>query len=112
MPSIRPNTSRLCNCGKAFSTDHDLSHGGLSTIRHNELRDMTASLLTEVCTTEQHLQPLSGETFRLAPVNTSDGARLDVRARDFRAVGQDTSLDVRVFHSDAPTNRSGKLSTV
>jgi hypothetical protein len=73
---------------------------------------MTASLLTEVCTnvaTEPHLQPLSGETFRLASVNTNDGARLDVRARGFWAVGQDTFLDVRVFHPDAPTNRSGKV---
>ncbi len=42
-----------------------LSHmGGFPTLRYNELRDMTASLLTEVCSnvaTEPHLQPLSGE---------------------------------------------------
>ncbi len=76
---------------------------------------MTASLLTEVCpnvATEPHLQPLSGETLRLASANTSDGARLDVRARGFWTVGQDTFLDVRVFHPDAPTNRSGRLSAV
>ncbi len=71
---------------------------------------MTASLLlTEVYTnvaTELNHQPLSGEAFRLASANTSDGARLDVRASGFWAVGQDTFLDVRVFH------RSGRLSTV
>ncbi len=76
---------------------------------------MTASLLTEVCTnvaTEPHLQPLSGEAFCLTSANTSDGARLDVRASGFWAVGQDTFLDVRVFHPDAPTYRPGRLSTV
>ena len=112
-----PNTPRLCNCGKVFSTDHAMicHMGGFPTIRHNELRDMTASLLTEVCTnvaTEPHLQPLSGETFRLASANTNDGARLDIRARGFWTAGQDTFFDVRVFHPDAPTNRSGRLSAV
>ncbi len=46
-------------------------------IRHNEIRDLTASLLTEVCPNvaiEPHLQPLSGETFRLASTNTDVGS--------------------------------------
>ena len=74
---------------------------------------MTASLLTEVCTnvaTEPHLQPLSGETLRLASAKINDGARLDIRARSFWAIGQDTYLDVRVFHPNCPTNSHGKLS--
>ena len=39
--------------------------GGFPTIQHNELRDFTASLLSEVChgvSVEPHLQPLTGET--------------------------------------------------
>ena len=38
-------------------------------IRHNEITDITASLLTEICpnvAVEPPLQPLSGETIRLA----------------------------------------------
>ena len=38
---------------------------GFPTIRHNELRDLTAHLLTQVChgvKTEPDLQPLTGET--------------------------------------------------
>ena len=38
--------------------------GGFPTIRHNDVRDITASLLTEVyhnVATEPPLQPLSGE---------------------------------------------------
>ncbi len=88
--------------------------GGYPTIRHNEIRDMTAYLLTEVCSnvaTEPHLQPLSGETLHLASANANDGARLDIRARGFWTARQDTYFDVRVFHPNAPSNRSGRLST-
>ena len=65
------NIHRHCNCGNNFSTDHAMIFhmGGFPTLRHNEIRDMTASLLTEVCSnvaTEPYLQPLSGENLRLA----------------------------------------------
>ena len=48
------NMKRLpsyCNCGKAFSVEHAMlcMKGGYVTMRHNELRDMTAELLEEVC---------------------------------------------------------------
>ena len=87
--------------------------GGIPTIRHNEVRDITASLLTEVCSneaTEPHLQPLSGEAFRLASANTDDGARLNIRARGFWRSCQDAYFDVRVFHPNASSNSSRSLS--
>ena len=87
--------------------------GGFPAIRHNEIRDITATLLTEVCSnvaTEPHMQPLSGETFRLASTNTDDRARLDIRARDFWRSQQDAFFDVRVFHANAPSNCSRSLS--
>ena len=64
------NIPQTCNCGKPFSVDHAMvcHMGGFPTIRHNEIRDITASLLTEVChnvATEPCLQSLSGETFDL-----------------------------------------------
>ena len=62
--------------------------------------------------TEPCLQPLSGENLRLASANANDGARLDVRARGFWSVCQDAFFDVRVFHPNASSNRSGKLSAV
>ena len=39
-----------CICGKPFGVEHALScpTGGFPIIRHNELRDITASLMTEV----------------------------------------------------------------
>ena len=104
------NTPRQCNCGKTFTSDHAMvcHMGGFPTIHHNEVRDITASLLTEVCSnvaTEPHLQPLSGEAFRLASANTDDGARLEIRARGFWR-SQDAYFEVRVFHPNAPSNSS------
>ena len=82
------NTSKSCHCGASFSVDHAMvcPFGGFPTIRHNEVRDLTASLLTEVChnvATEPCLQPITSETFPLASTNTRDDARLDVKARGF-----------------------------
>ena len=60
--------------------------GGYPTIRHNELWNFTASLLSEVChdvSVEPHLQPLTGEQFSLASANVEDVARLDVAAKGF-----------------------------
>ena len=52
--------------------------GFLIIIRHNEVRDLTATLLTEVCHNVA-TEPSSAETFPNATVNTSDDARLDVK---------------------------------
>ncbi len=88
--------------------------GGFPTIRHNEIRDITASLLTEVrhnrghnVATEPPLQPLTGEFFSARSVNTSNHARPDIRARGFWNNHQDAFFDVRVFYSNAPSNRFG-----
>ena len=41
----------ICVCGDSFSLQHALScpKGGLVIIRHNELRNLTAEILDEVC---------------------------------------------------------------
>ena len=60
------------------------SLGGYPSIRHNEIRDLTADLLSVVChgvSTEPHLQPVDGEVLRGASANN------------------------RVFNPHAPTNR-------
>ena len=54
-----------CACGTKFSVEHALScpKGGFPSIRHNEIRDLTANLLTEVCNDvciEPDLQPITG----------------------------------------------------
>ena len=107
-------TPTKCNCGNTFSATHAMicPKGGFPTIRHNEIRDITASLLTTVChnvATEPHLQPLSGEHMRL---RSTDEARLDIRARGFWSAAQDAYFDVRVFHPNASSNSSGSLPSV
>ena len=110
-----PNTPTTCNCGSAFSIGHAMvcHMGGFPTIRHNEIRDLTASLLTEVChnvAAEPHLQPLNGETMAFRSAITDDGARLDIRARGFWNAAQDAFFDVRVFYPNAPSNRSSSIT--
>ena len=80
-----------CACGNNFSMEHAMScaKGGFPSIRHNEIRDLTASLLTEVChdvCTEPELQPVISETLRSASANCQDGARLNIAANGFWGV--------------------------
>ena len=77
-----------CVCGKEFDQEHAFScpTGGLPTLRHNEIRDILASTLSEVCVgvvREPTLQPLSGETFQRRTTSCDPDARLDIRARGF-----------------------------
>ena len=65
------HTPANCACGKSFSVEHALScpKGGLPSIRHNEIRDLTARLLTEVCSqvaTEPELQPVPPDGLSLS----------------------------------------------
>ena len=78
-----------CECGNNLSVEHAMScaRGGFPSIRHSEIRDLTATLLTEVCNnvcTEPELQPVSQESLRGASANRQDGARLDIAANGFR----------------------------
>ncbi|XP_064397778.1 uncharacterized protein LOC135344497 [Halichondria panicea] len=105
------NTPTNCDCGKAFSTEHALScaKGGFPTIRHNEIRDLTADLLTEVCNDvriEPDLQPITDETLWCATANTQEGARLDISANGvWGGRLEKTYFDVRVFNPHAPSNK-------
>ena len=102
---------RACKCGTPFTVDHAIicHMGGFPLIRHNEIHDITATLLTEVrhnVATEPSLQPVTGETFTARSANTDDNARLDIRARGFWNNSQDAFFDVRVFYPNAPSSRS------
>ena len=100
-----------CVCGSSFTVEHALTcnRGGFSFLRHNEIRDLSAKLLTEVCPNvgiEPGLQPLSGETLAMRTANRQDEARLDIRAQGFWGERrQDAFFDVRVFNPHAPSNR-------
>jgi hypothetical protein len=105
-----PNTPSHCICGKSFTTEHALScpFGGYPTLRHNEIRNLTANLLSEVChnvTIEPNLQPVTRETFKLASTITDIGARSDIAADGFWGGHfEKTFFDVRVLNPLAPSN--------
>ena len=104
------NTPSHCSCGSQFSVQHALScpKGGFPTLRHNEVRDLTATLMTEVChevCVEPHLQPLTGETLVGASAIGADGARLDVAAKGFWGGRHERAFfDIRVFNPHAQSN--------
>ena len=82
------NLPQTCVCGKIFSVEHAFTcpFGGFPSIRHYEIRDFTASLLSKVCCdvgVEPALQPLDHEPLWHATANREDGAHLDIVARDF-----------------------------
>ena len=109
-------TPMYCVCGASFTVEHALScpRGGFPIVRHNEIRDVTANLLTEVChdfIIEPDLQPLMGETLAGASSNTMDGARLDIAVNGFwGGCFEKTYLDVRVFNTHAPSIRKTDIS--
>ena len=48
---VIPKLPSECACGSKFNVQHAISckKGGFVTLRHNEVRDITTSLLNEVC---------------------------------------------------------------
>jgi hypothetical protein len=92
-----------CICGTSLSVEHALNCkcGGFPSLRHNEVRDITADLLTEVChnvMVEPPLQPLSGESLSHRSAITEDNARVDVAVSSFWSAHQRSFLDVRVYN--------------
>ena len=100
---------------KSFTIDHALScpRGGFIAIRHNEIRNFTAEILSE-CYHDVHVEPiltpLTGENFPLSTI-TKDEARVDVAARGVWAKGQMAFFDVRVFNPTAKSYLNADLST-
>ena len=111
------NLPTKCACGQGFTIDHALScpKGAFPTYRHNELRDITGSFLSEVCIDvqiEPELQPLEGHTLRHATAIKEDNARADIRARGFWGTRhQDAFFDVKVFNPNASSNKKFTLSS-
>ena len=102
-------------CGKKFTIEHALNcpRGGFPSIRHNEVRDITADLLTEVCHgvgREPNLQSVTGEPLTHRTANGEDGTRLDIVAESFWGRDRQCAFfDVRVFNPFAQSYRNTSL---
>ena len=104
-----------CACGLRFDVDHALScpKGGFIHQRHDEMRNLLASLLSQVHTDvsiEPQLQPLTGETIPNSS-NKTDEARLDVSARSFWQRGQLAFFDVRITNPFAKSHLNQNLQS-
>ena len=92
-----------CECDSTFSTDHALSckKDGFVSLRHNQVRNLTAFLLNEVCydvCVEPQLLQLTGENLNEQIAIRSDEAGVDIAVRGFWVTGKMAFLDVRVFN--------------
>jgi hypothetical protein len=109
-----PHLPTTCICGSAFTVEHSLNcnFGGFPSLLHNDIRDITANLLTEVCSevsVEPILQPLSGESLSHRSANIEDEARADIAATDFWSYRQRSFFDVKVFN---PFSSSYKKTSI
>jgi hypothetical protein len=101
----------------SFTVEYALScpFGAFPTIRHNEVRNITAHLMSDVCHNvgiEPTLQPITDERLHHSTANTEDGARVDIKAQGFWGNDRQCAFfDVRVFNPLAHTYRSLPLST-
>ena len=95
--------------------EHALScfKGGFPSLRQNKIQDITASLLSEVCSNvevEPHLQPLTGEHFTLQSANIDSNAHLDLAANGVLGGRfEKTYFDVRVINPFAKSNMETPL---
>ena len=106
-----------CVCSQPFSSEHALSCpcGGFPSLRHNEVRDLLATAMAEMCisvATEPVLQPLDGKQFQRRSTITDDNAWVDIRANGFWGGRLETAFfdDVQVFNALAASYRSTSLA--
>ena len=106
----------MCSCGEANSVQHALSctRGGLPIHRHNNICDLTSSLMEEVSTLterEPALQQLSGKVLYGQSSNTHDDSQVVIRCRGFWNSQQDAFFDIRVFNPMASSKRTTSLNS-
>ncbi len=93
----------VCACGKLYSLDHSqvCKLGGFIHMRHDDPKDLFASLCGEVfkdVEIEPPLQPLPGEKMVHKSANKEDEARSDVRVRGFWSKGRNAFFEFRVSY--------------
>ena len=96
-----------CVCGDRFNTSHalDCKKGGFVSQRHDNIRDLFTGLMNRCCnnvSSEPHLTDLQGESFQHRTANTTQGARLDIKAY----------FDVRVTHVNAKSQAHKSTASI
>ena len=112
------NLPSHCVCGSVFSTDCAMicSHGGLTITRHNDIHDITANWLSEVCRNVERDPP----PHCLSQVKTScHFLQTDMTMREQTFVQQASGdgsnvhfFDIRVFHPNAQSYYHSSISSL
>ena len=82
------NLPTTCACGSKYYSQHSMSckKRGLVSIRHNDIRDLTANVLKEIfkdIKVEAKLIPLTDEQLQYRSAVTRDETRLNICAQSF-----------------------------
>ena len=103
-----------CPCGHSFTITHALNckRGGFVHMRHDNLRDFNAGLLSKVLTDVQKEPPLIPIVGENVSGNSADAARVDIRARGFWRPAQSAYFDVRVTNPLSESAMKTALSRV
>ena len=106
-----------CVCGRKYTITHALNckNGGFLNARHDNIRDLEARMLKNVCNDveiEPTLQPVTNTTNFSRSANVSEEARLDIRSRGFWRPGQNAFFDVRVTNADCDSQVSSTINSV
>ena len=101
-----PNTPSYCSCGTKNDVDHILNCklGGFVNMRHNNIRDLEATILKPICRDvriEPALLPIG--CTGTESTNIADKASADVSAVGVWSPMERTFLDVRVTHLNSPS---------
>ena len=111
------NLPTFCPCGEKFNEVHALSckKGGFISSRHDNIRDLLTVCLNKVCKdvmVEPHLIPITNERFDLKSANTSEEARLDIKANGFWRKGETAFFDVRITHVNSKSAKNQKTAEI
>ena len=96
------SSSNILSLWSIFDIQYSMScrKDGFISIQHNDLCDLTANVMSEVCKDteiEPKLTPLYGEELQGSTSNNSNEARVDIRTRGFWEQGQQVFFNLRVF---------------
>ena len=111
------NLPTHCPCTQRFTVTHALNcyKGGFINARHDSIRDLEGHMLKSIChdvEIEPTLQTVNNTTNFGRSANTSEEARLDIRARGFWRLGQKAFFDVRVTNAECDSQISATVSSV
>ena len=101
-----------CPCQQPFNPIHAMNckKGGFIHMRHNDLRDLEARLLSEVCKDVRCNQAtasvLTGEALSLSTAISEDSGCLDIKARGFYQPAQTAFFDARVTNLNAKSQNN------